>query len=79
MSNKSLSWKSTPIGKIPSTDITWSEDAYLKDGTRVYVMYYDFKTSSMFVDDLRNDVKYEIPKGGKAKGYVLAFKLNKIQ
>ena len=77
MTDKSLSWKDTPLTKRYK-NVGWSEDAYLKNGNQVYIMYYNNNTNSIFVDDLRNDIKYEIPNGGKSKGYVLAFKLNSI-
>lgn len=77
MSDKFLAWKDTPFLKTPK-NVGWSEDAYLKNGEKVYTLYYNNDTSTIFVHDLRNDVKYEIPKAGKAKGYVLAFKLNGI-
>lgn len=77
MSNKSLSWKTTPLLKR-SKNVGWSEDAYLKNGDKVYTLYYDNDLNSIFVHDLRNDVKYNISMGGKAKGYILSFKLNCI-
>lgn len=78
MLNKSLSWKTTPFLE-KDKNIGWSEDAYLKNGEKVYTLYYDNNLSTTIVHDIRNDVKYNIPMGGKAKGYVLAFKLNGIQ
>lgn len=77
MDNKSLSWSTTTFSKKPK-NVGWSEDAKLKDGTIVYVLYFNNDTNTMCLDDIREGITYEIPYGGKAKGYVLAFKLNNV-
>lgn len=70
-----LQWKSTPFQEKPLKH-SWSEDAITPVGKVAYRLYYDSELKETFLDDLREGIKYNISNGAKAKGYVLAFKLN---
>jgi hypothetical protein len=80
-SNTKVSWNSTPIDK-KAKEFSWSEDGKITIENEEFVAYrlfYNTTENMTCLYDIRKNVMYKIPSGSKAKGYMLAFKLNKIQ
>lgn len=71
----SLTWKSTQV-KEKNINHSWSEDAINYKNNIVYRLYYNDLLKTTTLEDLREEISYHISNGDKAKGYMLAFKLN---
>lgn len=86
--NKSLSWRTTPDDEKPK-NATWSEDGlvkkysstfedYLKNQfveTIKFRLYNDKSTGAITLEDVENNLTFTLPKDGKTKGYIIAYKL----
>jgi hypothetical protein len=72
--NFSLNWKSTPNKDIK---YSWSDSCYINN-IELYRLYYYTEKQMTYLEDLYEDILYEIPTGAKAKGYNIAYKLAKL-
>lgn len=70
-----LQWRSTTYKNSPNNS-SWAEDAINSMGIVVYRLYYETEKKMTILEDIRLGIEYNISTGAKAKGYVLAFKLN---
>ena len=70
---KSLTWKQPDI---EDKNIEWYEEAYEAHTNRlIFKYYFNKKDDVIYLDDVKDEVIYKLPKEQKAKGYILAFKL----
>lgn len=70
-----LQWR-TPTYQNSPDNSSWAEDAINPMGNIVYRLYYETVKEMTILEDIREGINYNITTGAKAKGYVLAFKLN---
>jgi hypothetical protein len=72
--NFSLNWKSTPNKDMK---YSWSDSCYINN-IELYRLYYYTEKEMTYLEDLYEEILYEIPTGAKAKGYNIAYKLAKL-
>lgn len=71
-----LEWTDTPL-KDRSSNHGWSENANFR-GKTYYKMFFNKKDNTVYLYDIIEDQYYVLLDGAKYRGYLIAFKLFKL-
>jgi len=77
-SSNLLNWRTMKLSDRPS-NYGWAEEALNANGDVVYILYFDNEKNQIILKDIRHSTTYDIGSPAKAKGYMLAFKLNTLK